>query len=236
MTQQETPIQLDSKKYVAFCDILGFSAMVLRDFDGTVETYKRFTDQIESVLEHSESVQITVYSDAILIVSDDLGPVLTAVQSAWFFALSCDLMLRGGVSYGRYHCEQRRNNMLVVSDALVRAVRIEGSVSVPVVALDDTIHIPDEYWAPYFVEGALVSPILWFEGRPIVNPFNRYWFQSAMVRSSQLAEATEDAGHKLKYEWFGNLWSAVNERECLAPDGVFEKLLLNGALVINHGG
>ena len=46
ITQAETPAPLEnfSMKYIAFCDILGFSAKLATDFDKTLAMYKRFRD------------------------------------------------------------------------------------------------------------------------------------------------------------------------------------------------
>jgi hypothetical protein len=87
-------------RYVAYCDILGFSNKILSDFDHTLEVYKDFGKSMTEFA--ANEVQATMYSDAILITAMVLGKVLSAVQSLWFLALRNDLMIRGAIAKGRY--------------------------------------------------------------------------------------------------------------------------------------
>ncbi|EMH2962241.1 hypothetical protein V6G44_003040 [Burkholderia multivorans] len=137
--------ELVSNKYVAFCDILGFSAKLANDFDATLDVYRRFGERLDPELFES-GVKMTMYSDAILLTSDELAPVLSAVQVLWFIALTEDLMIRGGIAYGRYWERRHGDHLMVVSDALAAAVKIESMVSVPAVALSDDIEIPLDFW------------------------------------------------------------------------------------------
>jgi hypothetical protein len=174
---------IDSR-YVGFCDILGFSNRILTDFDETLNVYKQFANTLLSL--PVNKVEVTMYSDAILVVGDSLGPVSSAIQSLWFIALANDLMVRGAITKGRYWERRQGNHMLVASDALVRAVKLERSVGVPAVVIADDIEIPDDFWLHRFAAGLFQTPILHFRDRNIVNPFNTFWFRSAAVRASQL--------------------------------------------------
>src|SRR6266849_1861067 len=102
-------------RYVGFCDILGFSNRILSDFAGTLEIYKRFGDTISGF--SFKEVEVTMYSDAVLITGNSLGPVSSAIQSLWFFALASDLMIRGAITKGRYWEQRRSSHVLVASDA-----------------------------------------------------------------------------------------------------------------------
>ena len=62
-------------KYVGFCDVLGFSSAVLSDFDAAVAVYQQFRSDIRNWYFASRA-KVSVYSDSILIVGDDLPPVL----------------------------------------------------------------------------------------------------------------------------------------------------------------
>ncbi|MGA8146800.1 MAG: hypothetical protein WB870_04395 [Gallionellaceae bacterium] len=214
-------------KYVAFCDVLGFSNAVLNDFDASIVVYQEFK---KKVLEWplSSKAAVAVYSDSILVVSDDLPSVLHAVNALHWVSLVHDWLIRGGVAYGRYWQERDGENLLVVSDALVRAVALEKSVKIPAVAISEEIILGIEAWVPRFQHGILSAPLLFFDGRAIVNPFNRYWFASAVMRAKELLD--KHANHREKYEWFLSLAKAVGQDDVLVPDSALAKMLELGIL------
>lgn len=213
-------------RYVGFCDILGFSNRILADFGGTLDTYKGFAKTLSGL--PIEEVQVTIYSDAILVTGKSLGRVSSAIQSLWFIALANDLMIRGAITKGRYWEQRQGNHMLVASDALVRAVKLERSVGVPAVVIADDVEISDGFWVHRFKEGLLQTPILHFRDRNIINPFNTFWFQSASVRASQLMAASPS--HKDKYLWFLALHEAVRNGVELVPSDVLTRFIRDGIL------
>jgi len=209
-------------RYVGFCDILGFSNKILANFDGTLEVYKEFANLLLGVLP-IKGVEITMYSDAVLITGQSLARVAQAIQSLWFTALVNNLMVRGAITKGRYWEQRQGNNMLVASDALARAVKIERNLGVPAVVIADDVEIPDEFWLARFVHGPYLAPILHFRERNIVNPFNVMWGTSANDRATQLmAESPE---HRDKYLWFLSLYDAVKSNHELIPANVLARLL-----------
>ena len=212
--------------YIAFCDILGFSNRILSDFDDTLELYRGFGRLISEM--PNSSVRTTVYSDAILLTSNSLADLLGTVQSLWFFALGSDLMLRGAIAKGRYWEERNGPHFLVASEALVRCVKLEKSIGIPAVVLADDIDIPDDYWLTRFTKGPLVTPLLHFRDRNIVNPFNVFWFRSAGTRATQLM--SKSPAHKDKYLWFLALHKAVGDNRELIPQEVLARLLAQGVL------
>jgi hypothetical protein len=213
-------------RYVGFCDILGFSNRILADFSGTLETYKGFANTLSGL--PIEDVQVTIYSDAILVTGKSLGRVSSAIQSLWFIALANDLMIRGAITKGRYWEQRQGNHMLVASDALVRAVKLERSVGIPAVVIADDVEIPDGFWLHRFDKGLLATPILHFRDRNIVNPFNTFWFQSASVRAVQLMAASPS--HRDKYLWFLALHEAVGNGLELVPPVVMARFLRDGVV------
>lgn len=219
---------ITDNRYVGFCDILGFSNRILTNFDGTLGTYKAF-GELMSVMPFSKEVEVTMYSDAILVAGNSLGRVLSTIQNLWFIALANDLMIRGAITKGRYWEQRQRNHMLVASDALVRAVKLEKSVGVPAVVVADDVEIPDEFWLCRFSAGLFQTPILHFRDRNIVNPFNIMWFRSAADRASQLMAASP--AHKDKYLWFLALHEAVGNGLELVPPVVMARFVRDGILV-----
>jgi hypothetical protein len=213
-------------RYVGFCDILGFSDRILADLDGTLEIYKQFGISLSG--SPIQGAQVTIYSDAVLITGESLGRVLFAVQTLWFVALRHDLMIRGAITKGRYWEQREGNNLLVASDAVVRAVRLERSVGVPAVLIADDVEISDELWLTRFRRGLFETPLLHFRDRNIVNPFNTFWFTSAAVRASQLM--ADNPSHRDKYLWFLALHKAVSNGQELIPPDVLMRFLRDGTL------
>lgn len=214
-------------KYVAFCDVLGFSQAVENHFDQTIAVYKEFMGSIRD-WPFPEKADISVYSDSILIVCSELPPLLYAVQSLWFATLTQNWLIRGGIAYGKYWEERENGSLFVVSDALVRAVRLEASVRVPAVVISPEVELSMAPWVTRFSHGPFAAPLLHFQGINFVNPFNPYWFASARMRISQLW--SEFPQHEEKYRWLLALSDALEREETLVPDLVVQELLNLGII------
>jgi hypothetical protein len=214
-------------KYVAFCDVLGFSSAVISDFDATMALYESFRIHVRE-WPFDPKAQVSVYSDSILVVADELPTVIRTVVSLNWAAFLQDWLLRGGISYGRYWEDKENGNLFVVSDALVKAVSLEKTVKVPAVVISEEISLGIEAWVPRFEHGATNTPLLHFQGRSLVNPFNPYWFNSAIIRAKRLLEAHPT--HREKYEWFLSLADAVARDELLVPDSALNRMLELGIL------
>ncbi|WP_247258080.1 hypothetical protein [Pseudomonas moorei] len=214
-------------KYVAFCDVLGFSHAVENEFERTILLYKEFSQRI-SEWPFPERANVSVYSDSILIVCDELPPLLYAVQSLWFATLAQDWLIRGGIAFGKYWEDRSNGNLFVVSDALVRAVHLESTVRVPGVILSPEVEVPLGTWFARFCDGPFAAPLLHFDGLNVVNPFNPYWFLSAKNRVAQLL--IKYPQHSAKYEWFLKLAEHVGDDKALVPEEVEKELLAMGAI------
>jgi len=214
-------------RYVGFCDILGFSNRILTDFDRTLKTYRQFGVFLSG--SPVKGAQVTMYSDAVLITGESLGWILSAVQTLWFVALAHDLMIRGAITKGRYWEQRLGNHLLVASDAVVRAVKLERSIGVPAVFIADDVEISDELWLNRFHRGLFETPLLHFRDRNIVNPFNTFWFASAAARASQLME--DSPSHRDKYLWFLALHKAVSDGQELIPPDVLTRFFSEGKLI-----
>lgn len=210
--------------FVAFCDILGFAERTTSRFDETVTIYRAFGETLHGF--EMSDVKLTMYSDSILLTSKALPALLSAVQILWFFALQHNMMIRGAISQGKYWELRKEPHLLVVSDALVRAVKLEAMVSVPAVVVADDIIISDEIWVQRYASGPLTTPLLYFRDRTIVNPFSIYWFRSAKARASMLME--ESPRHRDKYLWFLALHQAIEVGSELIPPDVLRRFLDSG--------
>jgi len=224
---QELSIEVPMR-YVAFCDVLGFSNAVESSFDATIKLYETFMERMRD-WPFPKTVEVMVYSDSILMVSDELPGILSAVKTLWFAALTNDWLIRGGIAYGKYWARQEQSSFFVVSDALVRAVRLESSVKVPAIAISSEIELPISAWTPRFEHNIFDAPLLHFRGLSLVNPFNPYWFLSARLRVEQLL--IKHPEHVEKYRWFLELASDVNADECLVPEAALAEMLTLGILV-----
>jgi hypothetical protein len=220
-----------AERYVAFCDILGFSDRILNDFSQTFDAYRGFCELIADF--SFKDVELTIYSDAVLLVGETLAPVLAAAQGLWFFALARNLMLRGAITKGNYWELRKGKHLFVASDALIRAVKLEKTVGVPAIFIADDVEIPIEYWIARLQQDLFITPLLHFRDRNIVNPFNQYWFVSAKARASALMN--ESPAHKDKYLWFLALHEAVANNEELIPLPVLKRLVDEGVLVKKIG-
>lgn len=217
-----------TNKYVAFCDVLGFSASIERDFESTLQLYREFSDFVDPVLER-DGVQISVYSDSILITGENLSTVAQTVQIMSFIALQHNMLIRGGISYGRHWEKKSGRHLFMVSDALVRSVRLEASIKIPAIVLGEEVDIPDDLWLVRYAHGQFAAPILHFDGKNIVNPFSMMWGKSAGMRASMLMEESAPE-HRKKYEWFLSLHKAVFNNDPLIPEHILKKYLELGVL------
>ncbi|MBK9594468.1 MAG: hypothetical protein IPO57_03610 [Rhodocyclales bacterium] len=214
-------------KYVGFCDILGFSSAVLKDIDATLVVYREFQNTIRK-WPFAERAPVSVYSDSIMVVGDELPPVLHTIGALNWAALLHGWLIRGGIAYGRYWEEREDGNLFVVSDALVKAVALEKTVKVPAVVVAGDIPLGLEAWVPRFQQGIFKAPLLHFRGLNIVNPFNPYWFKSATIRLMELLDRHQH--HSEKYDWFLSLSEAVAHDDILIPEEILNRMLELGVL------
>lgn len=215
-------------RFVAFCDVLGFASRIQTNFEETIKDYRSFAAEFSQIVE-GDPIDVTIYSDAVLITSKELLPVLRGAQALWFMALMQNLMIRGAVTKGRYWSERSDNHMFVVSDALSRAVKLEKSVGVPAVVLADDIEIPDDLWLYRFRRSLAEMPLLHFRDRNIVNPFNPGWLKSAANHAQKLMDVSP--AHRDKYLWFLALYQAVRANEYLIPPERLNAFINDGRLV-----
>lgn len=214
-------------KYVGFCDVLGFSSAVINDFDATIALYQQFRSDVKK-WPFTSKAKVSVYSDSILVVSEELPAVVNTIVALNWAALLQDWLIRGGIAYGRHWEVKEDGNLFVVSEALVKAVALEKSVKVPAVVVSEEILLGVEAWIPRFEHGPFKAPLLHFDGRSLVNPFNEYWFVSAAMRTKRLLELHPQ--HCEKYEWFLSLIEAIKKDEILVPDAALAEMLKLGIL------
>ena len=201
-----------SSAYVAFIDVLGFSHRIEHDFTGTLEAYRQLLHGI-AFLDPPSTVSLRIYSDALLVSSSDLLPLVKAIHALNMLTLVGDCLVRGGIGYGLHAEQQSGTNTFVVSQALSRAVETEKRIRRPCVALHDSVSIPEFFWLGD--ADTFLRPLLFFDGIALVNPFNIMWGVSAGHRVEMMREQYPE--HREKYDWFLRLYDAVRNREVLVP-------------------
>jgi hypothetical protein len=179
--------------YCAFVDVLEFSAATQRDFGSVLELYERLLEKSDFVASLSTDIQVTVASDAFVLIADKLEIVIRMTQTLQWQLLMEYCLVRGGIGYGKHVEGSKAGVQFVVSAAVARAVAIEKAVKHPCVAIDPAIEFADRDW----LNG--MRSMLYFDGLTIVNPFTPFWFRTARTRiTSQRAKYPE---HSKKHDW-----------------------------------
>ncbi len=203
-------------KYVAFIDILGFSNMLIKKFNETLKLYEKVIDMMRGHEIINFGVEIQMFSDSIIIISNDLPAVIRCAGMVQYTTLFESFLIRGGIGYGKHIEVTNGKNHYIASQALVNAVIVEKTINRPCVALHEDIVIPDEWWS------INIPPILrtlhYFEGLNIVNPLNIFWGKSAIDRV--LTMKNEAPEHSKKYDWFVNFVSLILEGNQLLPENI----------------
>lgn len=205
-----------SVRYCAFLDILGFGEATLSDFGGVLNLYEELLDMVDLVAPMRPEVSVSIHSDSILLLSDQLPNVIALVQAFQSQILQQDMLVRGGIACGSHSEGQRGGSKFVVSEAIVKAVQVEKTIKWPCVAIHSGIVVPDDWWfSPN-------QPLLYVDGIRIVSPFMSTWFQSARTRVLQMLRRYPE--HATKYNWFLKLHKAVETGEPMIPSEVLERV------------
>lgn len=201
--------------YVAFLDLLGFAGKVENNFEEALATYDAVFSRIREMSPRQfPTLTIDVASDSVLLTSATLVEIVRGCHHFQHLALFHDTLVRGGITHGLHLQARRAKNLYVVSPALVRASRLEHTVSHPCIALDSAIEVPQSLY-PRPGMHPLERLLFFYDGRWIVSPFTIYWFQSAMTRVGLMMDAHPE--HRAKYEWFLGLCDAVAAGDWLVP-------------------
>jgi hypothetical protein len=186
-------------------DVLGFGALVLRDWEQARARYEELlqaTEEIAGGARLNTSVQII--SDSIIIKGPDLRDV---VQNTRFFlqgAVRSRCLIRGAIAAGRHREHRNGENVEVISEALVRAAALEKVAAHPRVILDPGSVGEQDAWYSLPPRGMsnVNRMVLWKDGYWCVNPFNLAWFRSAVEIVAEMREQNLATRHQSKYDWF----------------------------------
>lgn len=117
---------------VGFLDILGFSAMVKSDTNGTtpkfLHIFKDVFEELESIAS-SSSPTVKMFSDSIIIEaelsSNNLLSVIDVSAQLQRLFLKRGILLRGGVAHGKHYSKKN----IMFSEALINAYLIESKMA-----------------------------------------------------------------------------------------------------------
>jgi hypothetical protein len=206
------------QRYVAFVDVLGFGAHILRDFEGAFSLYKQLLQEWHGIWRPGvgHEVAVTIYSDALLLTTSDLRELTLAVNGLSFVSLMNNTLVRGGIGFGKHVEVHEGGDVYVVSEALTRAVEVEKHVRFPCVGLHESVDVPSDWWSL----PNIARPIIHFEGTTLVNPFGAFWYRSAAGRVQLLKEKYPD--QHAKHDWFLRLYDSFEKNAPLIPPQTIE--------------
>ena len=130
--------------YVAFIDILGFSAYVSNEenVNGTCNLFdfvRKFCDLFNN--SSKLKVNISFFSDSIVLTADELEDLITPIYIAESYLKdNLSLLFRGGICYGKYY----HNDGVTFGPAVVTAYKLEGKANYSRILLDEKIQISEE--------------------------------------------------------------------------------------------
>jgi hypothetical protein len=113
--------------YVAFLDVLGFSALV--NSDETGEKVEQYRDSVERATARSD-VKSVVFSDSIVLTAEDPRPesfltLVGACSTLMSDLLKADIALRGAIAFGRFTRSTVGDGVFVAGPALIDAYNWE---------------------------------------------------------------------------------------------------------------
>ncbi len=130
------------KKYVAFLDVLGFSALVNSDSKPKLEKYFEIVDGAFAIFDYEKkNIKKFSISDSIILIAEDnesdLKTLLTAIRTLQYSLAVNDIWLRGGISHGGVFIEEDKN--IIVGKGYIKAFLLESEAIYPRVILDPSI-------------------------------------------------------------------------------------------------
>lgn len=146
--------KIQTKRYVAFLDILGFKDYVLRH--GIDDVYKRLQtlnalrpedDSSDYDYEEGKRIKFTIFSDSIFIFSKDdsftnLRHFLTYVKRVMRMALRAEIPLKGAIAYGDIIVDEEQN--LFCGQPIIDAYLLEEDLQYMGVVFHHTFEEPYE--------------------------------------------------------------------------------------------
>lgn len=120
------------------------------------------------------------------------------------------------------------NDILLASEALVKAVSIEKSHKNPVIIIDPQIELTFENcWINSF-RNFFEVPILYYEGSIIVNPFGLYFYSTGIYLLNDLK--VKNPRFADKYDYLLGIAAAKENNYSFVPPEMIKDLLDKGMI------
>src|SRR5258708_4446312 len=115
--------------YVAFLDVLGFSALI--SGDRGVDDYLQCLEDVFHSEGHESPVEYVAFSDSIVLTTKDgsddaLRSLLLACSKVFGAMLDKRIPLRGAVAFGPYIRSETSGGVFVAGKAIIEAYQFEG--------------------------------------------------------------------------------------------------------------
>lgn len=132
---------LNTEKYVAFLDVLGFKEMVYNS-DGKLDIYfNTIQTVLNNINEDKPKIEYQLVSDSIILASDltkhDFITLLTVIQTIQAKCAIQNIWIRGAISIGSIYFN--RQNNIVIGSGLNTAYLLETQAKYPRVIIDPKI-------------------------------------------------------------------------------------------------
>lgn len=121
------------KGYVAFLDVLGFSALLTggEGEGGRLQEYLRCIQEALATNERSPKVEYVVFSDSIILTTPDayiesLLELLLRCSRLFGLMLNTGIPLRGAIAYGAFSREAMAESVFVAGRPIIEAYRFES--------------------------------------------------------------------------------------------------------------
>lgn len=131
-----------TNKYVAFLDVLGFSALVNSNENEKLNEYFTLVEMAFDLFDDDKkNIQKLAISDSIILIANDneadLRILLKAIRTLQYSLAINDIWLRGGIAYGEvYYNEETKT---IVGKGFIKAYLLENEAVYPRVILDPSI-------------------------------------------------------------------------------------------------
>ena len=201
------------EKYVVFADILGFGSRVIDDYDKTLDIYEQVLEAPEVISWLTPEIQVSIYSDSFILVSVDLDRLIDATRMLYMVTLKSGLLVRGGIAKGKHIESLQSSRLHMVSEALVKAVKLEKEIKFPCLGIHPDIEIPDEWWTKH--NDNIKRSILYFGGLRIVNPCIIPLWKTPIIK--MFNNPQDHQKHQDKYQWFSELLQAISSPVQMIP-------------------
>ena len=120
-------------------------------------SYKLFTEsQIDYFI---PLFDYRIYADSIIIFcpkqSSDKGNqiintlIIDACSNLQCHFLKAEILLRGVITYGNLYVQQSKMKDFIYGSGIIKVTEMEKNLSIPIIHIDDSIHITDQYTSSY---------------------------------------------------------------------------------------